>query len=261
MAAQTRSRIGKKEIADDLRRKIRSGELAEGAKLPTLRDMTNQYGVAPMTVRDALSTLINEGLLRSSRPHGTFVRTRHRMEYRPQSDLVRRPDDPLRDGFLTDQENAGRTPTQTIEVAIVQPPEDVTERLRLGPGDVAVVRRRVRFLEGEPFLTNDSYFPLPLAQGTEIMHPSDIARGASQVLAEVGHVQVRATDEFVVRMPTPEEQQVLDLAPGTPVAYQLTTGYASDDTPLRVAVTVLPGDRHVIVLDRPGLTPPEGSDR
>ncbi|WP_460704656.1 GntR family transcriptional regulator [Myceligenerans halotolerans] len=251
------SRMGKQVIADQLRQKILSGELAEGDKLPTEVELIKTYDVARMTVRDALGILINEGLIQTVRPHGTFVRTRRRMQYRPQSDLVRRTDDASRVGFLTDQEKAGRAPTQTIEVAIVRPPQDVAERLLLGPDDVAVVRRRLRSLEDEPFLTNDSYFPLDITQGTPIMHPQDIARGANQVLAEHGHVQVRATDEFTVRMPTPDEQHRLDLAPGTPVAYQLTTGYGPDDKPLRVAVTVLPGDRHVIIFERPGLTPEE----
>lgn len=252
MAAK-RSHVGKKQIADDLRTQIHEGQLAEGARLPTLVELTKRYDVAPGTVREALSTLINEGLIQARRPHGTFVRRRRRMEYRPQSDLVPRPEGVVRDGFLTDQEDAGRSPSQTIEVAIVQPPQEVADLLRLAEGDVAVVRRRIRYLEGEPFHSNDSYFPLPLAEGTEIMNPKDIARGASQVLAEHGHVQVRAVDEITVRMPTPQEQQRLDLAPGTPVAYQLTTGYGPDGTPLRVAATVLPGDRHVIVLERPGL--------
>jgi GntR family transcriptional regulator len=108
-------------------------------------------------------------------------------------------------------------------------------RPRLGPGDLAVVRRRVRYLDGEPFYSNDSYYPLRIAQGTPLMAPHDIAQGANQALAEDGHVQVRAVDEILVRMPTPDEAARLD------------------DCPLRVVLNILPGDRHVIVYDRPGL--------
>lgn len=140
---------------------------------------------------------------------------------------------------------------------IVEPSAEVAQRLGMVKGDLTVLRRRTKYLEGEPFLINDSYFPLSLVQGTEIMSPQDIARGANQVLAEAGHVQVRATDEITVRMPTTEEQQRLDLTPGTPVAYQVTTGYDRTGRALRVAITVLPGDRHVIILERPGLPDPE----
>ncbi len=61
---------------------------------------------------------------------------------------------------------------------------------------------------------------------------------------------MRAFDEFYVRMPTPEEAQRLRLGPGTPVACHVCTGTTADDQPVRVAINVLPGDRHVIVYER-----------
>jgi hypothetical protein len=51
-------------------------------------------------------------------------------------------------------------------------------------------------------------------------------------------------------MPTPEEAQRLSLGPGTPVACHVCTGTTSDDQPVRAAINVLPGDRHVIVYER-----------
>jgi DNA-binding GntR family transcriptional regulator len=180
------------------------------------------------------------------------VRDRRRMEYRPQSDLRVHPTTAPKDVFLTEQGEAGREPSQAIEVAIVVPPRDVAERLQLADGEAAVVRRRMRYLNGEPFYANDSYYPQPIAQGTEVMAPSDVARGVNRVLAEAGHVQVRAVDEIFVRMPTPDETTRLDLAPGTPVAVHIITGYSRDDRPLRCVLNILPGDRHVIIYDRPG---------
>ena len=44
-----------KQIASDLREQITSGQLAPGAKLPSERVLTAQYGVAPQTVRQALA--------------------------------------------------------------------------------------------------------------------------------------------------------------------------------------------------------------
>lgn len=257
VAPPQRRRVGKAAIATDLRNQIIHGDLDEGDQLPTEAVLRDLYQVSRNTVREGLAILVGEGLIVSRRPHGYFVRERRRMEYRPQSDLTVRPDDAPQDVFLTELADAGRTPTQTIDVGIVCPPADVAKRLALGDHEHAVVRRRIRFLEGEPYMTNDSYFPLDLAQGTAILSPQDIARGANRVLADAGHVQVRATDEFTIRMPTPDEQHRLALGPGTPVARQLTTGYDRHDKALRVAVTILPGDRHVIVLDRPGLPDPE----
>lgn len=246
----------KEAIAAKLRQQIRSGGLAPGDKLPTQLDLTDEYGVARNTARDALAILVNEGLVEARRPYGHFVRGRQRMQHRPQTDLAKHTDDTINAGFLTEQELAGRRPTQTIDVSIVQPPPEVAERMNLADGENVVVRRRVRYLEGEPFLTNDSYFPASIVEGTEIMAPLNIARGANMVLAERGYRQVRATDELTCRMPTPAEQQRLEIVPGTPVVHQITRGYDANGRVVRVAVSILPGDRHVIVIDRPGLPEP-----
>lgn len=93
-------------------------------------ELIEQHQVARNTVRDALALLVHEGLIEARRSLGYFVRDRHRMDYRPQSDLRPCPDDLTEDVFLTtDFGIAGREPSQTIEVSIVQPPQLVAERL------------------------------------------------------------------------------------------------------------------------------------
>lgn len=246
-----------RRIADDLRARIESGELGPGQQLPTQLELVDQYEVARMTVRQALNELVNEGLVISRRPQGLFVRDRKRMAYRPQSEFHRPPSDVM-DRFMAAITQEGRTPSQTIDVALSKPPTEVQQRLNIDPDATVVVRRRTRSIDGEPFNINDSYYPLDIVANSDIMSPSDIARGASEVLSELGHTQVRAIDEIYVRAPRPEEVSRLDLAPGTPVALHICTGYTADDRPVRCVLNVLPGDRHVIIYER--LRPTDGED-
>ena len=60
------------QIADDLRSRIDAGEFAPGAKLPSIRDLASQYGVAPMTAQGALQRLRDERRVYSS-GRGHFV--------------------------------------------------------------------------------------------------------------------------------------------------------------------------------------------
>jgi DNA-binding GntR family transcriptional regulator len=243
------------QIADDIREKISAGTLKPDDRLPTEADLTAEYSVARATVRQALTALVNEGLIVPRAPRGYFVRLRTPLFYRPQQEFRPQPKTPEMDRFLSEHSAEGREPRQVIEVSIVEPPEDVRTRLKLGPGEPAALRRRIRYLDGEPFHTNDSYYPLSLVQDTEIMRPADIARGANEVLREHGYPQVRALDEIYVRMPTQEEARRLELGPGTPIACHICTGLTTDGTPVRVVVNVLPGDRHVIVYERDGMDP------
>jgi DNA-binding GntR family transcriptional regulator len=62
------------QVADDLRKAIVSRELTAGAKLPSVRELAAQYGVANMTVQNGLRLLRDEGLIYGVPGRGSFVR-------------------------------------------------------------------------------------------------------------------------------------------------------------------------------------------
>src|SRR5918912_813495 len=68
-----------KQIADQLRAAIESGELAPGARLPSEAELMSRYDVAQGTVRQALSLLRGEGLVIAQQGRGVFVRERPRL--------------------------------------------------------------------------------------------------------------------------------------------------------------------------------------
>lgn len=250
MAVSGRARALYQRIADELRAQITDGHLSPGDRLPTEVEIAAKWDTTRSTAVQGLKVLVNEGLIISDRPRGYFVRSKMPMVYRPQGEFRKRPLSPEMDQFLTQMSEEGREASQHIEVKVEAPSRQVRERLQLREGELVVVRRRVRFIDGIPYNTNDSHFPLSLVQSSEIMNPDDIARGANVVLSELGYEQVRALDEFHVRMPTPEEADRLELGPGTPVAVHLCTGYTRGGRPVRAVVNVLPGDRHVITYER-----------
>ncbi|MGV2981475.1 GntR family transcriptional regulator [Camelimonas sp. ID_303_24] len=55
------------------RQQIVSGAWGVGARLPTIAELGETYGVAAITVRQALRLLAHEGLVESTRGRGTFV--------------------------------------------------------------------------------------------------------------------------------------------------------------------------------------------
>jgi len=238
------------QVADSIRAKIRAGEFAPGSQLPTEKALLEEFEVARATVRQGLTVLVNEGLIVPSRPRGYFVRERELSYYRPQSEWRPQPASPEMDRWMSDQTTLGRKPSQEITVEIINPPTKVANRLDLEPDALVAARRRVRYLDGEPFNINDSYYPYELVQGTEIVNPADVARGTNKALAELGYEQVRAIDEVEARMPLPDEATRLGLGPGSPVAVHSVTGYTADNTPVRHTVNVLIGSKHIILFER-----------
>lgn len=59
---------------------IEAGRWAPGAQLPTIAALAETYGVARVTIRQALGELSNDGLIKSIQGKGSFVADRPRLE-------------------------------------------------------------------------------------------------------------------------------------------------------------------------------------
>jgi DNA-binding GntR family transcriptional regulator len=61
------------QIAADLRERIEAGEFPAGAKLPPLRKLSADYGVAQETAKDGLEQLCSDGSAHRVEGRGYFV--------------------------------------------------------------------------------------------------------------------------------------------------------------------------------------------
>lgn len=60
------------QVADDVERRISAGEIT--GKLPSERDLADEYEVAYTTVRHAMELLRQRGLIRTVHGRGTFTK-------------------------------------------------------------------------------------------------------------------------------------------------------------------------------------------
>jgi DNA-binding GntR family transcriptional regulator len=239
------------QVAAALRSAIEQGELPPGSVLPSEAHLREQHGVSRDTVRKALARLTQEGLLTSGQGKARYVRSysplRWSLSHFERQDRGDCADSA--DVWAVDVKKQGRQPSEIIEAGIVMPPVRVAERLQLDPeSGVAVVRRRIRYADGKPYQLADSYFPEEIVRGIPLVEPRSVSAPGG-LLASIGHIQVEFVDEIAIRMPTATETERLGLPTGTPVAEVTRTGYAADRTPLRVMVTIAPGDRNILVYE------------
>ena len=61
------------QLEDLLRERIKNGELRRGARIPSAAALAQEYELAPVTVRKAITQLQQEGLLVSRVGWGTYV--------------------------------------------------------------------------------------------------------------------------------------------------------------------------------------------
>ncbi|MFF4859914.1 GntR family transcriptional regulator [Streptomyces rubiginosohelvolus] len=61
------------DITARVRKQVAQGVYATGSRIPSLAALAGEYSVSVATARRALRPLLEEGILVSRRPHGTFV--------------------------------------------------------------------------------------------------------------------------------------------------------------------------------------------
>ncbi|MEY9844008.1 UTRA domain-containing protein [Streptacidiphilus sp. MAP5-3] len=141
---------------------------------------------------------------------------------------------------------------------IVRATTDITDRLRIEPGEAVVLRRMLRYMDGEPWSVEESHYPVGLAASTALMAPDPVVGGDEVALADAGHVETGCVDELCARMPNPEEAQWFQAGPGVPLLVQLRTGY-TESGPVRVTETRYSADRNRLIYSLGSLSGLDGS--
>jgi GntR family transcriptional regulator len=233
------------QIADQLRDQIRSGALAAGQKLPSERELMEQYDTTRATIRAALRVLTIEGLAEPRKGVGVFVRERGPIRRLGVERFARRHRQAGKAAMAVEVEREGRTwRGEVLELGEVPAPTDVAARLEVEEGEPVFVRRRRMWIDDQPTQFADSYFKADMVRGTQITQEQSGLGGVYARLEEAGHKLTRFTEELAFRMPTPEEARGLHLGTGVPVVDLIRVAYAGDE-PVEVFVSVLAGDKHV----------------
>jgi GntR family transcriptional regulator len=238
-----------RQIADDLRNKIESGELAQGSQLATETELKEQHNASRNTVRDAIKWLTTLGLVETRPGQGTFV------VEQPTPFVTTLTGDPASGGgeeivYLAEVAASGRLSTSgDPSVEIQQAGRVVARALRLTKGAPIVSRHQQRFLDDTPWSLQTTFFPMSLvASGaTRLTDPTDIPEGAVAYLArECGVKQVGYRDTIAVRPPDENEAGFFKLpADGRISVFEIhRLGFDESGDRIRLTITVYPVDRN-----------------
>ncbi|MET9313009.1 GntR family transcriptional regulator [Kribbella sp. NPDC003505] len=153
------------------------------------------------------------------------------------------------DAFYAEMRDQGRKGEyRDFEMRIKPATPELAARLHVEEGDSLVSRAISRYVDGQPFSLQDSYYPMDISQECGLLTPHDVPGGVIRAMAAKGHVEIGHVDELTTRMPRPDEARKLGLSQGTPVLVYVRTTY-SDKRPLRLTLTIFAGDRNRVVYE------------
>jgi GntR family transcriptional regulator len=143
------------DVRDELARRVASGELSPGSQLPAEPQLASDLGVSRATLREALRSLEDEGLLSRTPGAGTFVTARPRLSNNLDVNFG------VTEAILA----AGMEPgTSEAEVTEGPATTDEARRLALAPGSEVLAVERVRTADGRPVVFSRDVVSAALAE-------------------------------------------------------------------------------------------------
>lgn len=213
------------EIADDLRRKIVSGELSPGDEVPSEGELAELWQSSRGPIRNALAALRTEGLIETRRGRPARVAVRKAQ----QAADVSIP-------FTRWAEQMGTKPgAVTQEVSLRRADEDRAAALGIAVGDSIVDVVRLRLLDGRPTMLERLTF---IEEVGRVLFDVDLDTvSITEYLDSRGYGYSEVAHEIDAVAANELDSRLLDVEPGTPILrlHRVTRGAdgrifeASDD--------------------------------
>lgn len=195
------------QLVTVLRDAIEEGALATDQALPSEADLIDRYGVSRTVVREALAELVRRGQIYKIRAKGSFVAP-------PRRDLSFIGSNA---GSSEDLAGTGRTvATRVLSLDDGEADEREATALRVAPGTPVIRMRRLRTVDGTPWLLVRTTLPLDRFAGLLKAHLEN--RSLYDHLRRTYGIAPAGADRWLTAViPSGEEAALLELPSGTPV--------------------------------------------
>jgi GntR family transcriptional regulator len=223
----------------DLRRSLDDGTRLAGDRLPPERELAGHYGVSLITVRRALSELVQQGRIERTRGRGTFV-----LRPRLERDIASRA------SFADEMQERGLDPeTRLVSARPESASVAVATALELEAGSPTVYLERLRLAGGEPYLLEQVHLPAERFPG---LLASDLEHASLYELlaTRYGTPVVRAREALEPVLLHAREARLLAQRRGAAALLVEGIAFTADDSPIEFGRTYVRGDRSRYYVER-----------
>jgi len=237
------------QLEEILREQIESGKWQVDQKIPSEAELCKTFSVSRTVVRQALSELVNRGLLYRVKGKGTFV-AKPKINESLMQNLT---------GFYEDMIARGLEPVTRVLVQRKTPAnKKVAEKLEIQPGAPVIEIERLRSVNDQPITLVTTYLPYELCPG---LLQEDLTHQSLYRLLEDKYelmiVRGRRTIEAVAA--NEREAHLLQVQKNAPLVLLDSVSYLEDGRPVEYFHALHSGKRArfevELVRVRPGNTP------
>jgi GntR family transcriptional regulator len=233
-------------IADKIAAKIVSGGYAPGARLAET-ELAREHACDRSTIRNAVKILAGQGHVVMHPGAGIQVRNPSDPAPRDMTDITRQIGQWR--GFASSIEAAGQTPFTETTIREIVAGEDLALRLGVPVASRVLERARVQGAVGfPPMQLSVTYIRWEYVEMVPLLLQVNTGGGGMYSrLAEVGVADPTFEERFTAAIPTPAEQELLQLSEPEPVILAWRTAYTRDDRIIDVTRRVVVTSRSPIL--------------
>jgi GntR family transcriptional regulator len=207
------------QIGDLLREEIVSGRLPSGSRVPSEREIMEEYGVSRNTAQSAIDELVRLGLVSRIQGKGTFVN-----DFKVRYGLHNLT------SFSEEIRLRGKMPSsKVIDFSKEQVEAIIANKLGIQAGDWVFRLERLRFADDKPMMHEVSYVPCSLFPELD---QHDFSRESLFKLIEDHYHLMISHQEQVIRpiISSEQEASILGVEVGMPLIATEGITYLDDGT-------------------------------
>lgn len=225
------------KIHNEIQSRIEKGYWQVGQRIPAERELAQEFMVSRMTLRQALQTLVDEGILERRIGAGTFVAQRKIQD--KMSGIT---------SFTELTRRQGKVPSsQTVSYLVTEPSLSEAEKLELAENQKILRMERIRFADDEPICFEVAALPFDMVAD---YRQSQVTTSLYQTLADDGLRIGRAQQTVSATVASERIAELLKVKRGSAILMLRQVTTLKDGRPFEYVRTHYAGDRFEFYLEK-----------
>ena len=226
------------KIHDQIKKEIEEGKWLVGDRLPSERELSETFNVSRMTLRQAIQTLADEGILERKIGSGTYVARKKVQETMigttSFSDIIK---------------SQGSVPSsKTISYFVTKPSSSEMEKLQLKENEEILKMERIRYSDDMPICFEVASIPYHLV---EEFDKEEITTSLYHVLGEKGDHGIGKSSQRISAVVASEKiAHFLDIKRGEAILRMTQISYFEDGAPFEYVRSQYVGERFEFYLEK-----------
>lgn len=223
------------QIREYLHDKIVSGDFEVDTRLPSERQLAEQFSVSRLTVTKALKELEYEGLIYTQMGKGTYVAPNPKLNQQIET-LT---------SFTEDIRARKKRPaSRVLSATIAAADAEAAQQLAIPTGEEVFSLKRLRLANDKIMALEYAQIPHKFCRGILQAHKFE-QESLYQVLRDDYGVHLTFAHQTIeARLPTAYEIEVLELEAQVAMLSFTRVTYNADEQPIEFVVSTYPGDRY-----------------